>query len=57
MTIQDFVGGFVQGLATDYLGNVISLTTSYIIIYSFLAVIAVASVMFIVKIRKKWNLK
>ncbi len=53
----DFVGGFVQGLATDYLGNVISLTTSYIIIYSFLAVIAVASVMFIVKIRKKWNLK
>lgn len=53
----DFVGGFVQGLATDYLGNVISLTTSYIIIYSFLAVIAVASVIFMIKIRKKWNLK
>lgn len=51
----DFVGGFVQGLATDYLGNAISMTTAYIIIYSFLTAAAVASVVFIVKIRKKWN--
>lgn len=53
----DFVGGVVQGLATDYLGNVISLTTSYIIIYSFLTAVSAASIVFIIKIRKKWNLK
>lgn len=53
----DFVGGFVQGLATDYLGNVISQTTAYIIIYSFMTAVAIASVVFIVKIRKKWNIK
>lgn len=53
----DFVGGFVQGLATYYLGNVLSLTTSYIIIYSFLTAAAVASVVFFVKIRKRWNIR
>lgn len=51
----DFVSGFVQGLATDYLGNAISQTTAYIIIYSFMAVVAVTSVVFVVKIRKIWN--
>lgn len=53
----DFVGGFVQGLATGYLGNVLSTTTAYIIIYSFLTAVAITSVVFIVKIRKKWNIK
>lgn len=51
----DFVGGFVQGLAINYLGNAISQTTAYIIIYSFLTVVAIAAVVFIVKIRKIWN--
>lgn len=53
----DFVSVFVQGLTTDYLGNVISQTTAYIIIYSFMTAVAITSVVFIVKIRKKWNIK
>ncbi len=51
----DFVSCFVQGLATDYLSNVISLATAYIIIYSFLAVAAIASVVFVMKIKRKWE--
>lgn len=51
----DFVSAFILGLPTDYLGNAISLTTAYIIIYSFLTAMSIASVVFIVKIKKRWN--
>jgi len=42
-------------LATPYLGSVISEGTAYVIIYSFLTVVAVASFVVIVMIGKKWK--
>lgn len=51
----DFVAPLVNGMATDYMGNMISQTTAYIIVYVFLTIVAVASVMAIMNIRKKWS--
>lgn len=54
-TTVDFVSPLISGLATDYLGNVISTNTSYIIIYAFLTAIAVASIVVIMKLKKKFG--
>ena len=51
----DFVAPLINGMATEYLGNVISQTTSYIIVYVFLTAVAVLSVVAILHIRKKWR--
>ena len=51
----DFVAPLVNGMATEYMGNMISQTTAYIIVYVFLTIVAVASVMAIMNIRKKWS--
>lgn len=50
----DFVVPVVNGMATVYLGNVISTTTAYVIVYVFLTLVAVASVLTIRQLRKKW---
>ena len=50
-TLLDGVSGIVSGLATPYLGSVISQNTSYVIVYVFLTAIAVASVIVIRKIK------
>ena len=50
-TLLDGVSGIVSGLATPYLGSVISQNTSYVIVYMFLTAIAVASVIVIRKIK------
>ncbi len=41
----DFIAPVVNAMATDYLGNVISTTVAYVIVYAFLTVVAVVSVM------------
>lgn len=51
----DFVAPLINGMATEYLGNVISQTTAYIIVYVFLTSVAVMSVVAILNIRKKWR--
>lgn len=51
----DFVAPLVNGMATEYMGNMISQTTAYIIVYVFLTIVAVASVVSIMNIRKKWS--
>ncbi len=51
----DFASPLISGLATEYLGNVISTTASYVIVYCFLTVVAVASVLTIRTLKKKWN--
>lgn len=51
----DFVAPLVNGMATEYMRNMISQTTAYIIVYVFLTIVAVASVMAIMNIRKKWS--
>lgn len=51
----DFVVAVMSGLATPYLGNVISQTTSYVLIYTFLIVIGIASVIYILYVKKHWK--
>lgn len=51
----DFVSPLVNGLATPYLGNVISQETAYVIVYGILTAVAVGAVVVIGKISKKWK--
>lgn len=45
----------VNGMATPYLGNVISQNTAYVILYTLLTAAAVLSVIIIKTIYKRWN--
>jgi hypothetical protein len=45
----------LQGLATPYLGNVISQNTAYVLVYSALTAAAAISVIVIKTIYKRWN--
>lgn len=54
-SLLDGVVGLIAGLATPYLGNVISQNTSYVIIYSFLTLFAIAMIYIIFKIKKEWE--
>lgn len=51
----DFGTAVLGGLATPYMGNVISQTTSYVLIYAYLIVIAIVSVIYILHVRKSWK--
>lgn len=55
--LVDFIAPLINGLATPYLGSVISEGMAYVIIYSFLTVVAVVSFVVIVMIGKKWKAK
>ena len=45
----------IQGLATPYLGNVISPNTAYVLIYALLTAFSVLAVVIIKTIYKRWN--
>lgn len=51
----DFVAPLVNGMATEYMGNVLSTNTAYVIVYSFLTVVAVASIMIVRRINRSWT--
>ena len=51
-TLLDGVTGIISGLATPYLGSVISQNVSYVLVYAFLTVVAVASVIVIRKVKE-----
>ena len=51
-TMLDGVSGVIMGLSTPYLGNVISQSTMYLLVYIFLTACAVGSVYVIGKIKK-----
>ncbi len=51
----DFVSPVINGLATTYLGNVISQETAYVLVYGVLTAVAVGAVVVIGKICKKWK--
>ena len=53
--LVDFISPIISGLATPYLGNVITVEMSYVIIYSFLTLVAIASMIVVVVIGKKWK--
>ncbi len=50
----DFVNPLISGLATEYLGNMITTEMSYVMIYIFLTAVAVASVMVIRRLKARW---
>lgn len=54
-TLLDGVSAVVSGMATPYMGSMISQNVSYVIIYVFLTVIAVASVVVIRKIKNSFE--
>ncbi|MBR6616706.1 MAG: YhfC family intramembrane metalloprotease [Oscillospiraceae bacterium] len=54
-TLVDSVAGIGQGLATPYLGEVISMNTMYVLVEGGLTVIAVGCFFGILKLRKKWG--
>lgn len=51
----DFISPVIQGMATPYLGNVMTESTSLAIIYTFLTIVALASLAVIVVIMIKWK--
>ncbi len=54
-TLVDSMGVIGQGLATPYLGEVISMNTMYVIVEGFITVVAIGSIFGILKLRKKWG--
>lgn len=56
-TLLDGVGGLISGLSTPYMGNVISQNTGYVLIYTFLTIMTVVSVMIILKVKKEFKKK
>lgn len=53
--IVDFTAPFVNGCANQYLGNVLSTTAAYVIIYVFLTIAAAISIFAVMKIKKAWG--
>ncbi len=53
--LVDFIAPLINGMASGYLGNAISAMTAYVIIYLFLTLVAVASVLGIRYVRKQWR--
>lgn len=54
-TLVDSVATVGQGLATPYLGEVISTNTMYVLAEGFVTVVAVCCIFGILKLRKKWG--
>lgn len=54
-TALDFSLPIINGMATDYLGNVISQNTAYVLLYSLLTAFAIVSVFIIIRILKSWK--
>jgi len=53
--VMDSMVGIIGGLATPYLGSVVSQNVSYVITYVFLTAMAAVAIMAIVKIRAAWK--
>lgn len=53
----DFVTMLVNGLATSYLGSVISQRTAYVLVYTFLTIVAAASLVYIFYVRHLWKIR
>lgn len=53
-TMVDFVAPVINGMASGYLGDILSPTAAYVLIYVFLTGVAALSVLGILRIRKAW---
>jgi len=56
-TLLDSVTGILSGLATPYLGSVISQNVSYVLIYVYLTFMVVGAVFVIRKIKAEWSVE
>lgn len=54
-TVVDFVTPLINGMATVYMGNMISQTMAYVLIYVFLTAVAGVAIITVIQIRKKWR--
>lgn len=55
--MMDFISSLVSGMATEYMGNILSTRAAYAIIYIFLTVVAVVAVFAIRYIKKSWKVQ
>lgn len=56
-TIIDFVNPIISGMSNGYLGNGLSVTISYVIIYGFLSAVAIASILGIIRLKRLMSKK
>lgn len=54
--LMDFISPVVNGMATGYLGNRLSVGAAYSIIYIFLTDVAVVSIIVIKKLKRNWEM-
>ncbi len=54
-TLLDGVSGLVNGMSTEYMGNLLTQNTVYILIYIFLTAMAVISAVVIFRLSKVWK--
>lgn len=54
-TIVDFITPLISGLTADYLENSISINISYVLVYIFLTIVAVVSIIVIYCLKKSWS--
>lgn len=54
-TMVDFIAPVINGMTTEYLGNLLAPTAAYIFIYVFLTGVAALSIMGILRIRAAWK--
>ena len=55
--MMDFISSLVSGMATEYMGNILSTRAAYAIIYIFLTVVAVVAVFAIRYLKKSWKVQ
>lgn len=53
--LVDFISPLINGMATGYLGNLISQDMAYVIVYTFLSFVGILSVLLIVVLIRKWR--
>lgn len=54
-TAMDFIVGLLNGLSTEYMGNLVSETVGYVLIYLFMTLVAVGAGYVIYRIRNVWK--
>ena len=54
-TVLDCVSGLISGMSTPYMGNVITENTGYVLVYGFLTIMALISVVIILKVKKEFK--
>ena len=54
-TLLDGVSGLLSGMSTEYMNNILSQNTVYVLIYVFLTAMAAVSAVVILRLSKAWK--